>query len=384
MLTSQTVDDLIRFPPSDTPVLSLYVGIPVDPGTAGPLHTRIHGLLDQLQPLADDTSLDRDARLSVRQDLERLHAAATEERWGPPGAAVFVCSSRGLYARVELPRAVRDRAVADATPYVRPLLAVLDEFHHACVVVVDREHGQVWDLYQGQMQEVGKVTDPALRKPNYGGWHGLKENPVRHRAEELAKHHYRNVAQQVSDLFRSRNPELLIVGGHHDEVPDFLSFLPRDVQTKLAGTFEVDPHTTTPAVVRDQAQRIVENFEREGERRRVAEVLEKVAAHGRAVAGLEPTLWAASTAAVQDLLVQEDVTVAGVVCDQSGWLGLVGETCPVCGARTRHTDDLLDELAEAVVDEGGSVEHVQADTPLKEHTVAAAIRFPLPPQPVGA
>jgi hypothetical protein len=384
MLTAQTVEDLIRFPPGDAPVLSLYVGIPADPGTAGPLHTRVHGLLDQLQPLADDISLDRAARMSVRKDLERLHAAATEERWAPPGAAVFACAGRGLYERVELPRPVRDRAVADATPYVRPLLAVLDEYHRACVVVVDRERGLIWDLYQGEMQEVAQTRDPTLRKPNYGGWYGLREQPVRHKAQEMAKHHYRKVAQQVADLFRSHSPELLIVGGHQDEVPEFLSFLSREVQAKLAGTFELDPHTATPAVIRDQAQRIVENYEREDERRRVADVLEKVAAHGRAVAGLEPCLWAASTAAVQDLLVQEDAVVAGVVCDRSGWLGLAGETCPVCGAPTRRTGDLLDELAEAVVEEGGSVEHVQADTPLKEFTVAAAIRFPLPPQPVGA
>jgi hypothetical protein len=39
------------------------------------------------------------------------------------------------------------------------------------------------------------------------------------------------------------------------------------------------------------------------------------------------------------------------------------------------------ELVEAVIDEGGAVEHVQAETELAEHLVAALLRFPLPAQP---
>jgi peptide chain release factor subunit 1 len=41
----------------------------------------------------------------------------------------------------------------------------------------------------------------------------------------------------------------------------------------------------------------------------------------------------------------------------------------------------VDELVEVVIDEGGSIEHVYADTVLKECVVAAALRFPLPPEP---
>lgn len=47
----------------------------------------------------------------------------------------------------------------------------------------------------------------------------------------------------------------------------------------------------------------------------------------------------------------------------------------------RQTSDIIDELVEAVVDEGGSIEHVQADTELKKHVVGALLRFPLPPAP---
>jgi peptide chain release factor subunit 1 len=40
-----------------------------------------------------------------------------------------------------------------------------------------------------------------------------------------------------------------------------------------------------------------------------------------------------------------------------------------------------DELARAVIDEGGSVHHIEADDRLTEHVIAAELRFPLPPLP---
>jgi peptide chain release factor subunit 1 len=110
-------------------------------------------------------------------------------------------------------------------------------------------------------------------------------------------------------------------------------------------------------------------------------VLEAVASGGLAVAGLEPCLWAGSLAAVRALLVQDGAVASGVVCDASGWFATTGETCPLCGGPTRRTPDVIDELVEAVIDKGGSIHHVRADTELREQLTAARLRFALPPIP---
>jgi peptide chain release factor subunit 1 len=66
------------------------------------------------------------------------------------------------------------------------------------------------------------------------------------------------------------------------------------------------------------------------------------------------------------------------VCEQSGWLAEAGDTCPLCDGPTRKTEDVIDELTQAVVDAGGTVEHVFADTTLREHMVVADLRLPAP------
>uniref|UniRef100_UPI0025E79741 baeRF10 domain-containing protein n=1 Tax=Nocardioides sp. TaxID=35761 RepID=UPI0025E79741 len=290
-------------------------------------------------------------------------------------------SGRDFYEELELPRSVRDRIVVDATPWVRPMLAVLDEYHRACVLVVDKESARTWELFADELEETSTLFGTALRKPQYAGWHGLQEYHVRNKAEELARRHFRRVATVLDDFFREGRFELLVVGGHDVEVSTFVEFLPRRLREAVAGTFSIDPGTATTGDIRASAGAIVERYEREEERREVADAYQKQAAGGNAVVGLERCLWAGSVAAVQRLLVHEGATAPGVVCDESGWLAESGDTCPICGRPTRRTDDVVDELAQAVIDTSGTVEHVAADTPLKEDVAAAHLRFPLPPLP---
>ena len=380
MLTAGTVDAIVGFDGQDLPVTSIYASVERDPGLREDLQVRMSSMLDQIRPLAKNGSAGHDARLSVRADIQRIKEALAEERWRPAGVAIFACSGRGLYEEVPLPRPVRDQVIVGATPYVRPMLSLLDELHRACVVVVDKAEARLWEVYQDEMREVGVVSDPALRKPNYAAGQG--EDRVRNKAGELAKRHYRNVVAAVEEEFRTGRCDLLVIGGHDHEVPPFTEFLPLDLRSKLAGTFSADPAAATPAGIRHSAGVILQRHERAAERQLAADVLGTLAAGGLAAAGLADCLWAGSVAAAQTLLMPDSAgTVPGVVCDDSRWLALAGDTCPICGRPTRHTWDVLEDLAEAVRAEGGAVRHIADDDPLREHTVAAQLRFRLPDRP---
>jgi hypothetical protein len=297
--------------------------------------------------------------------------------------AIFACSGAGFYEEVALARTVRDRAVADATPFTRPMLAILGEYHRACVVVIDREAARTWELYQGELRETGKLEDETMRKADYAGFHGLEEHGVRNRAAELAKRHFRHVAAELASLCGVAGHDLIIVGGHREELATFIAMLPGALRSRVAGSFTVDPRTATRDTIRDAAAEIVERFERDEERGRVDKVLDTAAAGGPAALGLEPCLWAGSVTGVDLLLVEEGAVAPGVVCPEGHWLGRTGATCPVCGAQTREAPDVINELVEAVIDASGAIEHVEAETALREHTIAAALRFPLPPLPVS-
>jgi hypothetical protein len=379
MLTAETVDRIVRFDGRGLPVSSIYARVDADPSLREDLHARVTSMLDEVNPLAKNEAVEHEARLSVRADIDRIKESLAQERWKPGAIAIFACSGRDLYEEVPLPRGVRDAVAVDATPHVRPMLTVLDEYHRTCVAVVDKVSAQIWEIYQDELREVGRLRDPALRKSNYSA--GRVEERVRNKADELSKRHYRNVAQVLDQHFRAGDFDLLIIGGHEYEVPAFIDFLPKDMRSLVAGTFSIDPTEPVLAEVRANADAILQSHEHAEEQKFVTDIFDKLASGGLAIAGLDRCLWAGSIAAVDTLLVLDGAVVPGVVCDKSGWLARSGDSCPLCGDPTRPTPDVIDELAQEVIAEGGSVKHITDDDRLAESLTAASIRFPLPPEP---
>ncbi len=379
MLSPKTVDAIRHFDGGGLPVLSLYLRRGVDRRDARALPARLKDLLHPVRELADSGRLERAASLSLRSDAEGILALSGElERATGRGIGIFSCSGRGFLERVVLPRPVRDRCVVDATPYVRPMMAVLDEYHRYCALVVERRRSVIFEFHLGELLEIEEHVEEGVRKRNFGGWHGYEEKHARGHAAWHAHRHYRETAKMAIDLLQRRSFDLLLVGGHEETVAEFLPFLHPYLRERLAGTFVIDLHTLTPAAVREQCSRLEQAWEREQERRLVAELLETAGAGGNAVLGLARTLDAANVAGIRLLLVHDGWSAPGFRCDACGWLGTGPPRCPGCSQPARETPDVVDELVEDAIDEGARIEHVGAQTELARHGVGALTRFPIP------
>ncbi len=400
MTTVQSLNELIHVDAGGGPIVSLYAVVPVDPKARQGLRSRINGLLDELDPVAEDQNLERTARLSIREDVERLRRAVSEEHWKPPGIGLFASSARNLFAEVELATEPRDRVLVDATPWVRPIAALLDKAYRACVVTLDRGRAVLWEYQLDHIEQVEEIEDRVLRDANFtGGRWGGRENTTHNKVEELAKKHYRHVADRLEQLFfpegdhavqygteveGRRRPvgrfDVLVVGEHGDQSDGFVDELPDRLREKLAGTF-TDPSLDDRGALKEQADQVLDRWERDREKQQVDHVVEIEAMGGFGATGLPKCLWAASSKAIETLLLRNTDETPGVVCDVCGWLGEKGVTCPVSGDRLRHVPDVVDQLLQSVLRDGGRVHTLEDGVVPDARTPAAHLRFPLPPQP---
>jgi len=370
------IRSLVRFQPASAPVVSVYLAVPENLKMA---RSKIHDMAKHIRHEAESLALAHSERQSVHSDADRvLELEAVLPSLVGRTLALFRCADEGLEEAVVVPGLLRDRVFVDAAPYLRPLLAILDKSHRYAVVTVDREHSRLYDFFMGRLEAAERHDDRVLRKPNYAGRYGLDEYRVRNTAEDLARKHYRHTAEVVEEFMHQNDIELLVIGGHQESISAFRSFLSHELQSRIVGTFVIDPHTVTPARVRDEAERVVDDFERRQEAQLVGQAIERADTKDLGALGLEWCLAAVDEQAVQLLLINDHSEAAGRRCDNCGWLGVAGVSCPVCGYATRAVPDVIDEMAAAVVDAGGLVDHVDADTPLRDHLVAALLRFPIP------
>jgi peptide chain release factor subunit 1 len=247
-----------------------------------------------------------------------------------------------------------------------------------CVVFIERGEARLFELYQDEMREVLTHRDRTLRAKHMPAF---IEARLRNKAEELTKRHFRDVIATLDRVFRTEGFDMLAIGGQRHEIPRFTDLLPLHLRDRVAGTFPVDKHPTGTEHIRRCAMTIMQEHEHDQQRRRVAEVVEGVAIGGRSALGIDDCLWAGVLAAVDALLVEDGAVAPGVVCDNCSWMAVNGTQCPQCGRDLRPVPDILDELVEAVIEEGGSVTHVQVPTELSKHLVGAVLRFVLAPRP---
>lgn len=377
MLDRSTLDRLRSLTHDDGYVVSVYLGHGPDIDALRSIPARLKTLLTEVR-VAAEADQGPGGRALLR-DLAEVQSMASElgSDLGR-GTALFVSGDRELREHVVLPIPVRDRIVIDPAPYLGPLQAMLDHFHRYAAAVVDRRGASVYRFHMGELQSWEEIAaDEPIRKDNYGGFSGYSEQHVRAHAEEVAKRLYRTVAERITDLYRTGAFDLLAVGGNTSNTTLLIDEIPADVASALAGTFALDPHTATPAEIRDLCRAVAADHDRRTDERVVMEVMDLAHAGGRAALGIDPVLTAVNRGAIARLLVATDVSEPGMACDACGALDRKADECEMCGAPTRPIADLVDGVAERARATGASVRYVLGESPLTDHGVGALLRYVL-------
>jgi peptide chain release factor subunit 1 len=376
--------DLRVFESPDVPVVSVYWEVPADPGQLRGATAELKDLARVVRDGAASKAVPHAARESLRADAQRvLELGDLVPKLHGRTLGFFTCHARGFEEAVVLPADLPTLVTLGPTPFIRPVLAVMDEARRYAVVVVDREHAWLFEFSLGALEAHTRVDDRALRDPNFAA--GDKEYGVHHKALELAKRHYRDAAQALRQLVGETGSDLVVVGGHESTISAFVDQLPHDLRRMVVGAFAIDPQSMTPASVRDAAQRAVDEHTRSEKRQLVTQALDRTAVDGFGAIGLEWCLVAANERAVDHLLVEAGFTTPGRVCDTCGWLATTGDRCPVDGSATRPTADVVDEMVIRVVDSSGHVHLIDSDDDdrLRDQRVAAILRFPVPSPALG-
>lgn len=371
----EALDRLSKVESPSASVLSVYLALHPDRTEWPSIRPRLRNLMDPVDKLAASGDLDHDSSMALRAATEQVLAmAGALERLPYPGVAVFICDELGLGERLTLPRRVWDCAVVGPAPYLRPLRAVLDEFRKIAVVVLDSRRAEIFSYEMGEILDRQIIEAEELRKTNLAGWYGLEEFRHRQHGEEVRNHLFREVAGQVGRMRREGDIDLVLVGGHHDTTQALLAYLEPRVQ-ELTKTFVTDLHTLNPAALTKRVTELEESYERREESREVDEVYSLAGEGDLGVIGVDRVFEAASRHAISRLLIHDGAIMEGSVCTSCGALSRPTGTCLRCGAETRFLPEAFEALSRAVIEAGGSVEHVMTETRLADDLVAARLRF---------
>jgi peptide chain release factor subunit 1 len=356
-ITWEQLRELAAFRAKHGCAVSVYVGL--DPSivpTAGDLasHTRSLIARAERQLSEQSSSLSPEERKALARDIERIDAWFGSEfsREGVQGVAVFSAESDDLFLQLPLPWPVEDGARIARQLYLAPLVRLVGRDDGALVAYVGRERGDVYRLRGGQLIPLADESAEVPGRHDQGGWSQARYE--RH-IETIVDRHLRDVAEAIDRCVRRLRDVRVVLAGPEETRSGFESLLSPETRAALVGWVAAEAHVDAPRLL-EAARPLLDGWRAGREEDLLARWREEAARNGRAAAGWEETLQAASDGRVELLLVQDGADRPAYVCPACGRAQAADGSCPLDGTTLQAADTGLDLAVHQTLTHGGTVE----------------------------
>ena len=357
--------------------VSLYLDL--DPSvapTAGDVQVRVSSLLGEAERRLEDgrARLDHEARAALRGDLDRIGRwfRTDFDRDGVRGLALFADGLDNFWSTIEIGEPVVDDVKIAEELYLAPLTAVVGRGDGALVAMIGRERGQVFRLEAGRLVEIADRTDDVPSRHDQGGW--SQANYERH-IETIVDRHLRRVAATLDRCARTMRGAPIVLVGFDEVRSEFEALLAHETRTCVVGWATVEAHADGQRLLA-AIRPVVERWWSGREEATLDRWREEAAKNGRAAAGWEETLEAASDGRVELLLVQSGVDHSAFECPKCGRAQLTDGSCPIDGTAMESRDAGLDVAVHKTLVNGGTVQVIREHRDLEPvGGLAALLRY---------
>jgi peptide chain release factor subunit 1 len=355
--------------------ISLYLDLdPRVAPTAGDVAARANSLLHEGERALAAKELTHDQRAGVKADLERIRRYLDDDfdRQGTRGLAVFADGLDNVWTILPLTEHVPDGVKVGTELYLAPLVPLMGRGEGALVAVVSRERGEVYRLQDGRLHELVDEGEEQPGRHDQGGW--SQANFQRH-IDELTAEHMRRVAAALNGQVRRLHGPGVVVVCAEPMRKEFEQLLSHEARAALAGWTQAEAHAT-PAQLRELAVPVLEEWRSREEVAALDRWREEAGRNGRAAAGWESVLDAASDGRVEILLFQEGANHDAYQCPRCGRASVNDGSCPLDGTRMELRPDGLDVAVHQTLAHGGTVRAVGQQLGLEPvEGVGALLRY---------
>lgn len=374
MISKQDLERLIARPTSDQPILSLFLDMSVNSDNKRTFQIFLNQKRAEFQELESDRESHH--RVALGATLDRVQQWLDDEyQEENRGAVIYAAVGGDYFEALQFPIPIQNRWVVDERPAITPLAQVLESYHHHGVVLLDREHVRILDVYLGSLLdeiEVHGEPYPAAHDVQAGGYSQAR---YQRRKREETKHFFREFAKEVEEFVRRYQPDDLVVLGTDENVAHFREFLPERLQEIViyTGPMRVDEPA---AEVLSRLEPHLEE-ERERETKELAErVVDRVRQGYLATGGMQSTLTALQEGKVDTLILARDQESKGSRCTQCGFIfAREVARCPYDGSATEGGVNVVEEMVRVAEGQGIEVDFLDANAIAELRGAGALLRY---------
>lgn len=373
MLSREELKEIAKMHGNGSYYVSLYLNVNPLTNPKGEYSIRLKNMLKDAAE-----SLEKGVLKKVEKDLEAMEAYVLgNRREFKKGLALISSRDSDFWREYHLSVPLKSELMVEKSPYIKPLLDILDNYQRYAALLVDKESARIFIIHLGEITEYGEVHTPDVPgKHKKGGWYALSQN---HYARHIDYHvalHLKDVIKKFESFLKHEYIGRVIIGGSEEAVNMTKERLPNTVTEKVMGTFHAGMFEGNAEVMK-KVEPVLQEYERQQEGKVVKELVTRAMKDEKAVLGLENVLKALEGGKVMKLVLLRGFSGRGFQCSGCGALSLKGEVnCPYCGGKMDEVGYMVDLAAQKIVEQGALVEVVTGSEELeKAGGIGAFLRF---------
>jgi peptide chain release factor subunit 1 len=373
MLSREEVKELAEISGEDSYFVSFYLNVDPMFNVRGDYGVHCKNMIKDLSEKIDKGILKR-----IKDDLQKIENYVTSNRRIlRKGLAILSSTERGFWRDYNFNVPFKNDIVVDKTPYVKPLLDILDNYQRYALLLVDKESARIFLVHLGDIVEYGEVYTPGIPgKHKKGGWFALSQNHYERHIEHHVAMHLKDVLEKFESFLKGEYIGRVILGGSDEAVSMIKGMLHKGILDKVIGTARIEMFAKPDEVLR-KVEPVVSEFEKKKEEETIDELIERALKNNNAVLGIDDVLNALQEQRVMKLIFVRDYKVSGYNCPSCGYLSTqnIGN-CLFCNARLEKTDQLVDLAGQKAIGQNALVEVVTESKKLMDAGgIGAFLRF---------
>ncbi|MBE0427381.1 MAG: hypothetical protein IBX72_12155 [Nitrospirae bacterium] len=373
MLSREELKEIAKMYGEDVFFVSLYLNVCPVINVKSDYAIHLKNMLKQTSE-----KLDKNILKKINGDLARIESyILTNKRLFKNGLVLISSQEKNFWKEFHLAIPVKNEIIVDNTPYIKPLLDILDNYQRNALLLVGRDSGRLFMIHLGEIEEYAEIrTNDVPGRHKKGGWFALSEKSYERHIDYHVDLHLKDVLKKLEELLSLEYVGRLVIGGSEEAVTKLKSMLSYAIAEKIIGTFHAEMSANSKEIL-EKVEPILHAFEKKKEDETIDELIARVMKNENAVIGIDDVLNALQEGRIMKLVVQKDYKQHGFSCKKCGYLTSQElSICPYCKGEMQKANYLIDFIAQKAVEQGALVEVVSENKKLqKSGNIGAFLRF---------
>ena len=291
------LDRLAVLPPTDAPVLSMYLDLRPDQHGRDNFRTFLRKRLPERA-----VTLDGDHLRSFEQDVARITSYLENDlRPSANALAIFACSAQnGLFEALQLDVPIEGHwFFVGRVPHLYPLARLNDQHPRYAAILVNTNAARLFVFSLGATESERQVINTKTRRTTMGGWSQARYQ--RH-VENFHLHHMKEVVDVLDRTVRAEGIQHIVVAGDDTARPALMEQLPSHLREKVLDAVRLGIDTPVHEVLAE-TMAVMRRTNAKTDAEHVQAMLDAWRAGGLAAAGPDETTQALERGQVEELLI---------------------------------------------------------------------------------